>query len=220
MAAREDANDTGGPSEFAFLTTQTVLAEAVSSPVPVARALLLIDVPGSLRVTRELGDARAYHVLKYLAETVRLADTNTGRVVRSLGDGFVLVFDSVDEALAHAVTAQEEVSRGKPTDVPLKIRCGIHYGDLIEADGGVFGVAVYLASRVRAHAHGGEILLTEAAREACSAPDRAFNDFGPTLLPGFEDPVRVYEYPWQKDREACAIRPAEQPTAGWRSAPR
>lgn len=197
MAAREDAYDTGGPSEFDSLTTQTVLAEDIQGLVPVSRAILLIDVPGSLRVTRQLGDARAYRVLKFLAETVRLAETNTGRVVRALGDGFVLVFDSVDDALAHAVTAQAEVARSNPTEVPLKIRCGIHYGDLIEADGGVFGVAVYLASRVCAHAHGGEILLTAAAREACSAPDRAFNDFGPTLLPGFEDPVRVYEYPWQ-----------------------
>lgn len=188
---------TGGPSEIAFLTTQTVLADDLSSLAPVSRALLLIDVPGSLRVTRQLGDARAYHVLKFLAETIRLAETNTGRVVRSLGDGFLLTFDSVDQALAHAATAQTEVARRNPTEVPLKIRCGIHYGEMIEADDGVFGVAVYLASRVCAHAHGGEILLTEAAREASSAPGRAFNDFGPTMLPGFEDPVRVYEYPWQ-----------------------
>lgn len=179
------------------MTTQTVLADDVSGLVPVSRALLLVDVPGSLRVTRQLGDARAYHVLKFLAETVRLAGTNTGRVVRALGDGFLMTFDSVDEALAHAATAQAEVSRNNPTEVPLKIRCGVHYGELIEADGGVFGVAVYLASRVCAHAHGGEILLTDAAREASNAPDRSFHDFGPTLLPGFEDPVRVYEYPWQ-----------------------
>ncbi len=197
MAAREDAYNTGGPSEFDFLTTQTVLADDVTSLVPVSRALLLIDVPGSLRVTRQLGDARAYHVLKFLAETIRLADTNTGRVVRALGDGFLLTFDSVDEALAHAVTAQLEVSRCNPTEVPLKIRCGVHFGDLIEADGGVFGVAVYLASRVCAHAHGGEILLTDAAREVSNRPDRAFNDFGPTLLPGFEDPVRLYEFSWK-----------------------
>lgn len=179
------------------MTTQTVLTADLAGVTPVSRALLLIDVPGSLRVTRQLGDARAYHVLKFLAETIRLAKTNTGRVVRSLGDGFLLAFDSVDAALAHAATAQAEVSRSNPTELPLKIRCGIHYGEVIEAEGDVFGVAVYLASRVCGHAHGGEILLTEDAREACSVPQRAFNDFGPTLLPGFEDPVHVYEYPWQ-----------------------
>jgi class 3 adenylate cyclase len=164
---------------------------------PTARAILFIDVAGSLRICRQLGDARAYHVLRFLSETIRRAQTNTGRVVRSLGDGFLLSFDSVDDALAHAITAQAEVARCNPTEVPLKIRCGIHYGNVIEAEGDLFGVSVYLASRVTSHAHGGEILLTEAARSASSKDPSTFNDFGPTLLPGFEDPVRVYEYPWR-----------------------
>ena len=179
------------------MTTQTVLADTPASLVPVHRALLLIDVPGSLRVTRQLGDARAYHVLKFLTETIRCAATNPGRVVRALGDGFLLEFDDVDDAIAHATTAQAEVARCNPTELPLKIRCGIHYGEVIEADGDVFGVAVYLASRVCGHAHGGEILLTEAAREASTLPARSFNDFGPTLLAGFEDPVHVFEYAWR-----------------------
>ena len=179
------------------MTTQTLLADGPWELKPAARAILLIDVAGSLRITRQLGDARAYHVLKFLAETVRRAGTNTGRVVRSLGDGFLLAFDSVDDALAHAVTAQAEVARCNPTEVPLKIRCGIHYGNVIEADGDMFGVSIYLASRLTGHAHGGEILLTEAAKAECTTGEGAFNDFGPTLLPGFEDPVRVYEYPWR-----------------------
>lgn len=179
------------------MTTQTVLAEGPWELKPAARAILFIDVAGSLRICKQLGDARAYHVLKFLAETIRMAQTNTGRVVRSLGDGFLLAFDTVDEALAHAVTAQAEVARCNPTEVPLKIRCGIHYGNVIEADGDMFGVSVYLASRVTSHAHGGEILLTEEARKASTTDEKSFNDFGPTLLPGFEEPVRVYEYPWR-----------------------
>ena len=131
---------------------------------------------------------------KFLSEAIGKARTNNGRVVRSLGDGFLMAFDSVDDALAHAATAQAEAARLNPSEVPLKIRCGIHYGDVIEADGDVFGVAVYLASRVTSHAHGGEILLTEAARETSERPDPSFNDFGPTLLPGFEDPVHLFEY--------------------------
>jgi class 3 adenylate cyclase len=174
-----------------------MLAEGPWELKPAARAILLIDVAGSLRVTRQLGDARAYHVLKFLSETVRRAGGEKGRVIRSLGDGFLLAFDSVDDALAHAITAQAEVARCNPTEVPIKIRCGIHFGDVIEADGDVFGVTVYLASRLTGHAHGGEILLTAEAKDACSTSETSFNDFGPTLLPGFEDPVRVYEYPWR-----------------------
>jgi len=158
--------------------------------------MLFIDVAGSLRITRELGDAQAYRVLKTLSEAVRRAESNTGRMVRALGDGFLLAFDSVDEAIAHAATAQRAVEECAPAGVNIKVRCGIHYGDVVEADGDLFGVSVYLASRVCGNAHGGEILLTQAAREQSCARPSDFNDFGPTLLPGFEDPVRIYEHPW------------------------
>ena len=109
-------------------TDATTLPGRPLGTKPRARAILFIDVAGSLRICRQLGDARAYHVLKFLSETIRQAETNTGRVVRALGDGFLLSFDTVDEALAHAVTAQAEIARCNPTEVPLKIRCGIHYG--------------------------------------------------------------------------------------------
>jgi class 3 adenylate cyclase len=60
----------------------------------------------------------------------------------------------------------------------------------------MFGVAVYLASRVTGYAQGGEILLTGEALEQCERDTQLFKDFGPTLLPGFEEPVRLYEYRW------------------------
>ncbi len=176
------------------LTTQSVHAESPWELKPCSRAILFIDVAGSLRVTKQLGDARAYHLLKFLAKSIRESKPSTGRVVRSLGDGFLLAFESVDDALIHAATAQVEVARRNPTEVPLKIRCGIHYGEVIEAEDDVFGIAVYLANRVTGHAHGGEILLTGAARDVSNLPERQFKEFGPTLLAGFEDPVPLYEF--------------------------
>ncbi|MGE0601159.1 MAG: adenylate/guanylate cyclase domain-containing protein [Dehalococcoidia bacterium] len=176
------------------MTSPTIHAESPWDLKPSSRAILFIDVAGSLRVTKQLGDARAYHLLKFLANSIREAKPNSGRVVRSLGDGFLLAFDSVDDALTHAATAQVEVARRNPTEVPLKIRCGVHYGEVIEAEDDVFGIAVYLANRVTSHAHGGEILLTGAARDQSEMADREFKEFGPTLLPGFEDPVPLYEF--------------------------
>jgi class 3 adenylate cyclase len=180
------------------LTTQTLPASSPWELKPSARAILLIDVPGSLRVCRQLGDARAYHVLKFLSEAIHSASKQRGRIVRALGDGYVLAFENVDDALEHAAIAQAEVARCNPTEIPLKIRCGIHYGEVIEAEGDFFGVSVYLASRVTNHAHGGEILLTEAARERCAWGEaEAYTDFGPTLLPGFEEPIRLFSYSWR-----------------------
>ena len=195
MAARESQR-TGGPPETVDLTTQTATAASLTEPTATDRAILFIDVAGSLKVTRQLGDARAYHLLRFLSDTIKKSGSNKGRVVRSLGDGFLLAFDCVEDALTHAATAQAEVARCNPTEVPLKIRCGLHHGPVIEADGDMFGVAVYLASRVTGYAQGGEILLTGQALEQCERDIQLFNDFGPTLLPGFEEPVRLYEYPW------------------------
>lgn len=162
------------------------------------RALLVIDVAGSLRITRQLGDLEAYRVLRYLSATLRESQTsNGGRLVRSLGDGFLLSFDTVEGAIAHAVAAQRGVEELNPTNCTIKIRCAVHYGDVLEADGDMFGVAIYLAARVANHAHGGEILLTEEALRGAGEQGLPVNPFGPTLLPGFEEPVCLYELPWR-----------------------
>jgi class 3 adenylate cyclase len=162
------------------------------------RALLLIDVAGSLRITRQLGDLEAYRVLKYLTATLQNSPTMSGgRLVRSLGDGFLLAFDTVDGAVAHAIAAQRGVEELNPTTCTIKIRCAVHHGDVLEADGDMFGVSIYLAARVAGHAHGGEILLTDEALRATGDHGLPVNSFGPTLLPGFEEPVCLYELPWR-----------------------
>ena len=190
-----------GPGSYSILTSTSLALtpDAVDLEAQVSRrALLLIDVAGSLRITRQLGDLEAYRVLKYLSATLQESITkNGGRVVRSLGDGFLLAFDTVDGAIAHAVTAQRGVEELNPTSCTIKIRCAIHVGDVLEAEDDLFGVAIYLAARVASHAHGGEILLTDEALKAAGAHSFPVNAFGPTLLPGFEEPVCLYELPWR-----------------------
>jgi class 3 adenylate cyclase len=69
----------------------------------------------------------------------------------------------------------------------------------IEHEGDLFGLAVYLAARVTGHAHGGEILLTQAARDLVAQSQYRFEAFGPTLLQGFEEPVPIYDLKWNPD---------------------
>ena len=179
--------------------TSPALSAVTDSVTSVPRALLLIDVPGSLRLTRQLGDLEAYRLLKYLSSTISQSPTMAGgRLVRSLGDGFLLEFDTVEGAIAHAVAAQRGVEQFSPSECSIKVRCGIHFGEVLEADGDVFGLAVYLTARVCSHAHGGEILLTGAAREVAGRVPVPLNAFGPTLLPGFEEPVGLFELPWRE----------------------
>jgi adenylate cyclase len=180
------------------VAARTTLPAGIDDLTTVPRALLLIDIPGSLRLTRQLGDIEAYRLLRSLSPTIRQAPPmDGGRLVRSLGDGFLLEFDSVEGAVAHAVAVQRGVRALDTPECTIKVRCGIHYGEVLEADGDVFGVAVYLATRVCSHAHGGEILLTGEAREALGPTLVPISSLGPTLLPGFEEPVCLFEIPWR-----------------------
>lgn len=163
----------------------------------VFRCLMFIDVAGSLRLTRQVGDERAFEMVTALGAIVRgAAEERGGRVARGLGDGFLVSFGTVHQALETAVLVQQEVRDLVPAEPPIRLRVGVHADYLIEDAGDLFGLAVYLASRVTAHAHGGEILLTEAARDLVADAGYRLHDFGPTLLPGFEKPVRIFELKW------------------------
>ena len=161
---------------------------------------MFIDVAGSLRLTRQVGDERAFEMVTALGAIVGgAAAERGGRVARGLGDGFLLSFTTVRQALETAVLVQQEVADLVPGEPRIRLRVGVHAGNVIEDDGDLFGEAVYLAARVTAHAHGGEILLTEPARNLVADAGYRLHAFGPTLLPGFEEPVRIFELEWNSD---------------------
>ena len=86
-----------------------------------------------------------------------------GRVVKTLGDGFLVEFASAVKAVDCAIEAQKELARlnlGRVADDVLRIRIGIHVGDVIHLEGDVLGDAVNVASRVQALADPGGILVT------------------------------------------------------------
>lgn len=160
----------------------------------VFRCILFVDVAGSLRLTRQVGDECAYMMVQRLGTLVaEAASAHNGEVVRSLGDGFLLIFETAWDALEAATDIQRRVAAELPPELPVRLRVGLHAGDILHAADGVFGMAVYLAARVTNHAHGGEILLTQAVRDLAVHAGYHFSDFGPTALPGFEEPVRLFE---------------------------
>ena len=89
-----------------------------------------------------------------------------GRVVKTLGDGFLVAFASAVKAVDCAAEAQKEIRRTnqeRPVDDRPRIRIGIHVGDVIHSGGDVLGDAVNVASRVQALAEPGGILITSQA---------------------------------------------------------
>ena len=120
-----------------------------------------------------------------------------GRVVKRTGDGILIEFRSVVDAVRCAIEVQNgmvERNAGLPPERRIEFRCGIHLGDVVEeSDGDLMGDGVNIAARLEGIAKPGTICLSEDAyRQVKGRLDLAVSDLGPTELKNIVDPVRVY----------------------------
>jgi TolB-like protein/class 3 adenylate cyclase/Flp pilus assembly protein TadD len=160
-------------------------------------AILAVDVAGysrlmsadeegtlaaMLAVRRELGDPKIRE--------------HRGRIVKTTGDGLLVEFASVVDAVRCAVEVQREmVARNSqvPTEKRLEFRMGINVGDIIIEDGDIYGDGVNIAARLEALAEPGGICVSAAAHDQVrDRLDIAFRDLGDQQVKNIVRPVRVY----------------------------
>ena len=120
-----------------------------------------------------------------------------GRVVKRTGDGSIIEFRSVVDAVRCAIEVQNgmvERNTGLPPERRIEFRVGIHLGDVVEeSDGDLMGDGVNIAARLEGIAKPGGICLSEDAyRQVKSRLELAVSDLGPTQLKNIAEPVRVY----------------------------
>jgi TolB-like protein/class 3 adenylate cyclase len=120
-----------------------------------------------------------------------------GRVVKRTGDGSLIEFRSVVDAVRCAIEVQNgmvERNAGLPPERRIEFRVGIHLGDVVEeSDGDLMGDGVNIAARLEGIAAPGAICLSEDAyRQVRARLDLAVNDLGETQLKNIVHPVRVY----------------------------
>ena len=123
--------------------------------------IVFTDIEDSTPLNEELGDKGFVKLLSAHERVVeREVARHQGHVVKSQGDGFMLVFGSPSDAVAAAVAIRDEPAGSRRHRVPVKVRVGIHQGPTITRGGDYFGRAVALAARVAACAQGGQVLVT------------------------------------------------------------
>jgi adenylate cyclase len=120
-----------------------------------------------------------------------------GRVVKRTGDGSIVEFRSVVDAVRCAIEVQNamiERNAGVPEDRRIVFRIGIHVGDVVEeTDGDLMGDGVNIAARLEGIAQPGAICLSEDAyRQVKGRLELAVSDLGATQLKNIVDPVRIY----------------------------
>ncbi len=146
---------------------------------------LFTDIEGSTRLLQELGDGYG-HALAEHRRLLRAAFERHGGVeVDTQGDAFFVVFEDGEAALAAAVEAQRALEDG-----PIRARMGIHVGEPALSEEGYVGLDVHLGARVAAAAHGGQVLLSAAARDGVNAE---VLDLGEHRLKDFDEPIGLFQ---------------------------
>jgi TolB-like protein/class 3 adenylate cyclase len=161
-------------------------------------AILVADVVGYSRLASadEEGTLSRLRGLRNdLIEPV--VATHHGRVVNRTGDGSLIEFRSVVDAVRCAIEVQSglvERNAGLPPDRRIEFRIGIHLGDVVEeADGDLMGDGVNIAARIEGVAAPGAICLSEDAyRQVKGRLDLMVSDLGYTELKNIAEPIRVY----------------------------
>ena len=120
-----------------------------------------------------------------------------GRVVKRTGDGAIVEFRSVVDAVNCAIEIQRAMVERNAEVAPdrrIEFRIGIHLGDVVEeADGDLMGDGVNIAARLEGIAKPGAICLSEDAyRQVKGRLDLAVSDLGPTQFKNSAEPIRVY----------------------------
>ncbi len=133
--------------------------------------LVFSDIEDSTPLNERLGDDAWVRVLAAHDTLIRnRVDHYRGQVVKSFGDGFMIVFRDPEAACRAAVGIQKDLRRTLDPRLrlvaPVRVRIGIHTGAVISKDGDYFGRNVAMAARVGALATGGEVLATSAVAES------------------------------------------------------
>jgi adenylate cyclase len=130
------------------------------------------DIENSTSLNSDLGDEQWVRLLESHDRLLRTSiDRYGGQVVKSQGDGYMVVFPTPEAAVDAALGIQRALSAKRQRSrhlrrTPIRVRIGLHVGTTIERDGDYFGSNVAMAARVAALADGGEIMVTGEVADA------------------------------------------------------
>ena len=156
-------------------------------------AVLLADVTGfsTLMGQDDERTARAVRRLQTLVQGI--AAERNGYAEGFAGDAIFASFDSVVAAVDAALNIQRHLVRETFEGLHLKIRVGVHYGDVLLRDGGAFGDAINIAARLQSLAKPGTICISDGVyRQVHSHFDEKFVDLGRQRLKNISERVHAY----------------------------
>jgi adenylate cyclase len=156
-------------------------------------AIVFTDLVGFTAYTDVHGDRAAVELLDRQSDIVEGHLAGCGRIVKELGDGLMLWFETGSAGLEVARSVLTSVASARD-EFPLAVRMGMHVGEVIERSGDFVGQTVNIASRVADLAGPGELLVTEAVLRSLDEHRvvGTFRPVGPTRVKGVAAPIWIH----------------------------
>jgi len=167
-------------------------------------AVMFTDTVGFTAST-QANEGRTLELLRQQADLLRpLIALHQGREIKSTGDGFLVEFDSALKAVQCAVNIQRRINdrNSEGGQAPIRIRIGVHLGDIVQNGADILGDAVNIAARIEPLAEPGGICVSSAVYDQVrSKVADKFERLQPKALKGIEVPMDVYRvlFPWMNN---------------------
>jgi class 3 adenylate cyclase len=155
---------------------------------PVLGTLLFTDIVGSTSQAIQAGNRQWRRVLDaHDARVIREVAVEGGRVVKNTGDGALSLFDTPSRAVRCALALLRMVA-----DLGIRMRAGLHSGEVEARGTDVSGVAVHIAARVLGAASPEEVWVSKTVTDLVLGSNLAFDDRGPHELRGIPGPWQLF----------------------------
>jgi class 3 adenylate cyclase len=166
--------------QFDFAGMRTFALPAASRSERILATLVCTDVVDSTATASRVGPAAWRTMLTELnAASRRQIDKYRGKVAANTGDGLISIFDGAERGVRCAMAISEEAAK-----LGLRLRCGVHTGEVELIPDNVRGVAVHIVSRVTGLGGPGEVLVSGTTYELVADSDLHFEDRGLHELKG------------------------------------
>lgn len=174
-------------------------------------AVLFADVSGSTRLYEKLGDTEALRAVERCIKRMeRAVEAFSGKVVKTIGDEVMAVFETAEDAFNAASEMQQRITDLPPVSgVKLAIRLGFHFGQVIEDKGDYFGDTVNTAARLAGLAKPGQALTSgEAVSRLPELLQLSTRDLEQMSVKGKVEGLHVFEVLWQEGEELTMKAPS------------
>ncbi len=159
-------------------------------------AILAADVVGysGLMGADEAGTLAALKALRTTFIEPLIAE-HRGRIVKLMGDGFLVEFASATDAVTCAIAWQKGAAE-RDGKIPLEFRIGINLGDIVIEDDDIFGNGVNIAARLESIAKPGGVCVSSVVHDQVRRKlSESFSDLGVKELKNIDEPIRVFAWP-------------------------